>query len=164
MAIGFAVVSHNRRQGKNLHTFILNDPMITQQLHQAYLETHYSVNAATTRLVLRIGQRCAGLAEIHAAAGVTCSAYLTAFNPYSRQLETPQNHARQLQLQEQLARKGINTLTGYGQHPSNDWPAEESVLALGLGRDAAAAVGRQWEQNAIVWSGPDAVPQLVLLR
>lgn len=29
---------------------------------------------------------------------------------------------------------------------------------------AAKAIGTQFEQDAIVWVGPDAVPQLILLR
>jgi hypothetical protein len=34
---------------------------------------------------------------------------------------------------------------------------------LGLALEAAKSLGRRHEQNAVVWSGPDAVPQLVML-
>jgi hypothetical protein len=35
---------------------------------------------------------------------------------------------------------------------------------LGMALDAAQEVGRRYGQNAIVWAGADAVPELVLLR
>ncbi len=35
---------------------------------------------------------------------------------------------------------------------------------LGLPLEEARALGNEFEQNAIVWSGPDAVPKLILLR
>jgi hypothetical protein len=35
---------------------------------------------------------------------------------------------------------------------------------LGVTRRAAQALGRQFEQNAIVWAGAAAVPELILLR
>ncbi len=51
-----------------------------------------------------------------------------------------------------------------GQHPSNSWAGEESFLVFGVSLEAAKALGRRFEQNAIVWSAADAVPQLILLR
>jgi len=41
---------------------------------------------------------------------------------------------------------------------------ERSVFAYGMDKASACALGRQFRQDAIVWVGPDAVPQLVLLR
>jgi hypothetical protein len=51
-----------------------------------------------------------------------------------------------------------------GQHPSNKWPGEEIFLVLGLYFEAAKALGERFGQNAIVWCGIDAVPQLIVLR
>lgn len=51
-----------------------------------------------------------------------------------------------------------------GQHPSNAWAGEESFLCFGISLEAAKALGRRFEQNAIVWSAADAIPQLILLR
>jgi len=34
----------------------------------------------------------------------------------------------------------------------------------GLARAAAQELGRQFQQNAIIWAGADAVPELILLR
>ena len=41
---------------------------------------------------------------------------------------------------------------------------EESFLVYGLTLEAAKALGTRLEQNAFIWSGEDAVPQLILLR
>jgi hypothetical protein len=35
---------------------------------------------------------------------------------------------------------------------------------LGLSLEAAKALGKKYDQNAVVWCGPDAIPELVLLR
>ena len=43
-------------------------------------------------------------------------------------------------------------------------PAEPSVLVLGLSLEAAKVMGRQYEQDAIVWISTKAVPELVLLQ
>jgi len=63
-----------------------------------------------------------------------------------------------------LRRQGMVLTDGTGRHPSNGWAGEASYLALGLSQEAAEAIGVRFEQNAIVWSGSDAVPRLVLLR
>jgi hypothetical protein len=34
----------------------------------------------------------------------------------------------------------------------------------GLTRTAAQQLGRQFEQNAIIWADADAIPELILLR
>ena len=53
---------------------------------------------------------------------------------------------------------------GLGQHPTNGWSGEVSYLILGLTLEAAKVLGARHEQNAIVWSDADALPQLILLR
>ena len=45
-----------------------------------------------------------------------------------------------------------------------EWPPEPSYLVLGSALDAAKAIGTELRQNAIVWCGPDCLPQLILLR
>jgi len=129
----------------------------------AYRETHYHV-ASEPQFTLHIGVASDALLATHARHGVSCSAYLTAFNPYSQQLDAESNTRRQDELVAMLAGRGFTSLPGVGQHPTNGWPGEPSVLALGVSREEAAALGRQYGQNAVVWSGADGVPELILLR
>jgi hypothetical protein len=49
-------------------------------------------------------------------------------------------------------------------HRSNHLSGEASYLIFGLTLEAAKALRTRLEQNAIVWTGADAVPQLILLR
>jgi hypothetical protein len=130
---------------------------------QAYRETHYKVleGLPTT---LRVDAVCPELLLLHARYRAHCSAFITACNPLGERVATPLNALRQEALRTELARRKLEAIRGIGQHPTNQWPAEPSFLVLGIARRAARALGHQFEQNAIIWAGPDAVPELVLLR
>lgn len=132
-------------------------------LVQAYLETEYRVHGEPP-VLLKIGEVSAALAGLHQAHGVHSSAFITAWNPFSRRLSDEENRARQATLELETRTQGWETLAGIGEHPSNQWKGEASVLVLGVSRTHAEAIGMRYEQNAIVWCGSDAMPELVLLR
>jgi hypothetical protein len=136
-------------------------------LVRAYEETHYCVNGATpeqAEFVLRVGEVSNPLAAVHKKSGVDCSAFVTACNPWSESLPDAENAIRQASLLQALRVRSLRWLDGIGQHPSNQWPGEPSVLILGLSLAAAKVLAQDFEQNAFVWSGADAKPQLVVLR
>jgi len=137
--------------------------MIAPETVQAYLQTDYRV-LADPGFVLRIGEPCASLLNAHQQHEVSCSAFLTACNPFSQPTNAPTNSARQVELLAELEHRSLLVVPGIGQHPSNGWPAEESVLVFGLALEAAKVLATRFQQNAFVWSGADAMPQLVLLR
>jgi len=101
---------------------------------------------------------------LHAACGVPCSAFVTACNPYSAALDDAANAERQAVLAHELSHRHCVFRDAIGQHRSNQWPGEASYLVFGLSLEEARLLGIGLEQNAIVWSGADAVPQLILLR
>lgn len=142
---------------------LLSDSNIPRDTIQAYLETHYQVFAGTP-ITLRIGRFNPALAALHDARHVVCSAFITACNPLSRSLDAQANAARQKTLASEIEALGLAYVEGIGKHPSNHWPGEASFLVLGATLDAAKALGNKHDQNAIVWCGADAVPQLILLR
>lgn len=129
---------------------------------QAYRETHFCVEGDTP-MTLIVGKRSEALAELHEAAGVESSAFITAWNPYSRKCDDETNAKLQKKLTKELTALGLRFLPGVGRHPSGDW-AEPSFLVHGISLEAAKELGNRYEQNAIVWCGADAVPELVLLR
>ena len=145
--------------------------MITAELEAAYRSTHYVVDAGAgpgegalfDPIVLEIDVASPALLALHRRRGVDCSCFITACNPFSRPLDAHSNQLRQDHLAAELRHRSLAYLSGEGRHPSNGWPAEPSFLVLGLALEAAKSLGRRHEQNAIVWSGPDAVPQLVML-
>lgn len=131
-------------------------------LLQAYRETDYHVNGASP-FVLRIGERSARLLALHAAHGVSASAFVTACNPRSRSLADDENARRHAALRERLRAEGYAFVEGLGRHPTNGWPGETSVLVLGLARAAAHRLGQDLEQNAVVAIAADGVPELLVV-
>ena len=131
-------------------------------LIQAYKETHYTVQDVEP-FVLRIGVVSEALMACHKRHRVDCSAFITAWNPYSKQLSAQENEERHQALIAEIKGRSLSFLPGVGQHPSNNWLGEQSVLVLGLSLEAAKTLGRRFDQNAVVWTGGDGVPELVLL-
>ena len=130
---------------------------------QAYRETDYRVFAEPD-FTLRVGQASAELFAIHKLHKTDCSAFLTACKPYSQAFDAASNAQRQLGLAKELKQRSLAFAPGIGQHPGNGWPGEDSFLVYGLTLEAAKALGTRLEQNAFIWSGADAVPQLIVLR
>ncbi len=143
------------------------DTALSTELIQAFLETHYRVHQNgpdAPPLTLRVGETSGGLIALHRTHSVDCSAFLTAYNPLAKKVGDASNLQRQEALRQEVSCRSLVFLPGEGQHPTNGWPAEPSVLVLGLSLEAAKVMGRKYEQAAIVWSGPTAVPELVLLQ
>jgi hypothetical protein len=132
-------------------------------LIRAYLETDYHV-FDERGFRLRVGERSPELCDLYTRHVVSCCAFLTASNPFSELLDELSNTRRRRLLEDHLGQLGVTHLSGMGRHPSNDWPGEDSVLVLGLSLEASKAIGRLFDQNAIVWCGSDAVPHLITLR
>jgi len=130
---------------------------------QAYLETEYRVYGSSPT-ILKIGELNQTLCEIHSAYAVFSSAFTTACNPFSQALDGSANAARQAALAEELTRRGLAFIDGLGEHPSNGWSGEASFLVPGASLEDAGTLGGLFGQNAVVWSGEDGRPQLVLLR
>jgi hypothetical protein len=131
------------------------------ELIQAYKETHYTVKDAVS-FVLHIGVVSEALLVCHKRHRVDCSAFITAWNHFSQQLTAQENEERQRALIAEIKGRSLSFLPGVGQHPSNNWPGEQSVLVLGLLLEAAKTLGRRFEQNAVLWTGRDGVPELLM--
>jgi len=131
---------------------------------RAFLATDYRLGHTAQDIVLTIGQRSERLAALFAAKGVNCGAFLTAYNPRGALQPDAANHLAHAQLATQLAQLGHEVIAVSGSAAGTDWAAEESYFALGLALEPAKAIGTHFDQDAIVWVGADAVPQLILLR
>jgi len=73
------------------------------------------------------------------------------------------NARAQARLLAAARRAGWPTLKGRAQPQDSSWEAEESLLILGLRRAQAARLGRQFQQNAIVYLARHQRPELVFL-
>jgi hypothetical protein len=146
---------------------LFQDTALSPELIQAFLETHYRVHKNgpdVPPLTLRVGEASAGLIALHRTYSVDCSAFLTAYNPFAKKVDEAVNLKRQEELKQEISSRSLTFLPGKGQHPTNGWPVEPSVLVLNISLEDAKVMGRKYEQAAIVWSGPTAVPELVLLQ
>jgi hypothetical protein len=128
----------------------------------AFHATHYQVDGSNGSFVLRIGAHSQELQLLHDSHGVVSSAYLTAWNPLGNIVPPEANARNQQALQRDLAELSVPVLSGEGKDPKSGW-AEQSLLAIGLSREHAVALGNRYRQLAIVFAGQDAIPELVLL-
>ena len=128
----------------------------------AYRDTDYRVFAGSGVVTLRIGERSDALRALHVAAGVDCSVFITACNPFGAVREAADNDAAMQRLLAYLGECGIVWIRGEGQGRDSAWPAEPSVLALGVTANDARHLCAMFEQNAVVVNAADAVPRLLL--
>lgn len=140
----------------------------TTQIHpdkvRAYLATDYRLGHTSQDIVLTIGQRSERLAALFAGNTVTCGAFLTGYNPRGTFQSDEANDQAHAQLAAKLQELGLQAIEGSGSEEVTEWPAEKSYFALDLALEPAKAIGTHFDQDAIVWVGPEAVPQLILLR
>lgn len=141
------------------HTSTLIDPASVA----AYQAAHFKVQAAGG-FTLLLDKPNPELAHLFIKDVVTSAAYITAYNPLGETVAAPVNKAAQAALETDLRTLQLKSYPGQGEDPNGIWPAEVSVLAMGLTLDKAQALGMKYNQNAIVWIGIDAVPRLLLLR
>lgn len=133
---------------------------MSDELHRAFEETHYIVHHEKLFTMI-IGKPCPELGKLMADHNALSAAYITAWNPFALKLSDKENEIRQQELKATLKKRGLAFIDGIGQHPSNGWPGEPSVLILDLDREAAKALAGHYEQLAFVWADKTAVPELV---
>jgi hypothetical protein len=131
---------------------------------RAYLATDYRIGHTSQDIVLTIGKHSKRLAVLFAINDVDCGAFLTAYNPQGTVQTDAANDRAHAELAAKLQALGFQAIEGSGSEEGTDWPSEKSYFALGLALEPAKELGTHFDQDAIVWVGTDAVPQLILLR
>lgn len=136
---------------------------IDQSTINAYMETDYCVSSEPP-FILRVGVPNEQLVKLYKQSKIRSGTFITACNPFSQNVGEIINAARQAELAKDLSQRSLTFFESIGKHPSGDWNGEPSYFVLGLSLEAAKALGKKYDQNAIVWCGADAMPELVLLR
>jgi hypothetical protein len=134
---------------------------VRRQLERAYCNTNYVVLRPEGDLVIRIGEPCWALDELLNARGVREWAFVSASNPRSDLLCEQENLARHENLLRAVSDLAVELLPGESRADAADWPAERSVLLLGLSAATARALGKRFEQNAIVYGEVADLPWLI---
>lgn len=137
------------------------DSQIDVQTVAAYRRTQYRISE---HFSLWIDEHSIELASWQARHAVHCSVFISAVNPHSKVLSHHENRARHERLRTRLEREGLSFVAGAGLAPDRLWPEEPGFLVAGVDQLHACRLGDEFHQNAVVWSGPDAVPRLLLLR
>ncbi|MFI7679191.1 DUF3293 domain-containing protein [Actinophytocola sp. NPDC049390] len=134
---------------------------VTVDLAEAYRTTTFRVIAPAGPIDVRIGQPSPDLDPLLCREGVHCWAFLTAWSPGGRVLPAEENRRRHRALQHRLRATGVPVLPGVGIGTDPDWPAEDSLLAVGLDRCTASRIGAEFGQDAIVVGDRDTSPELL---
>ena len=130
-------------------------------LWRAYDQTDFYVRACTPELCIRIGSHHERLDRMLREHQCDAWSYITASNPASELLSDDENRSRNRELEALLKSQDLVFYRGEGVGSDSTWPAEASFLILGISREAAVHVGRQFGQNAIVCGSPGHAAELV---
>ena len=136
---------------------------IPRKIIEAYLETEYHV-LGDPSFMLSIGVTSEPLGKLYKQTRTNCAVFITAWNPQSRDVDVATNKAKQAELAKELSQRSLACFDGIGRHPTGGWPEEPGFFVPGLSLEAAKKLGIKYGQNAVVWCGSDAVPELVTLR
>mgnify|MGYP001489801185 CR=1 FL=1 len=120
-------------------------------LEAAYLATCYFVDAPEGRFAIRLGAPSPRADALAAELGAAAWAYVTAYNPGSVPAPEEQNRARQRELEETVRGMGLPFFRGEGKGDDGGWPAEPSLLVLGIAEEEALRLARRFGQAAVVF-------------
>ena len=132
------------------------------ELRAAYEATHYVV-FAEPELVIRIGEPNPDLDALMESAEASSAAFLTAANPDGELQSDAENRAALDELRKAELLRLRPQYDGEGRDPLGKWPAEPSLLVIGIPRDDAVFIGLSHAQNAIVFVEKGQAPELVVL-
>ena len=137
--------------------------MITSSLLESYESADYHVDDSPS-FILKIGMHSPELESIYKTSHKNTAAFITAFNPCSQELSSQENKDRNHKLEKLIESLHVDYIQGEGKCGHEDWDGEESFLIFGISEKQASEIGKEFEQNAIVWCDKDAIPQLLLLK
>lgn len=133
---------------------------IDQQLLNAYRNTIYWVEDLA--LKIQIGIKNSVLDTILEKQQASCWAFITAWNPRSKWLLPEENTQRHKLLITRVEQAGYPYFTGKGIGLDKDWEPETSLFILNISKANAIAIGKYFDQNAIVFGSLDESPTLLI--
>ena len=134
---------------------------MNKDLIEAYRDSDYVV-FTQPQMVLRVGEpseRLDRLLEVH---GAQSAVFVTAANPRSEKKSAAENAEAMGALDGMLAAAGYPRYPGEGRNAERTW-REPSLLAIGIYRPHAQALGRLFGQSAVVFIEKGQAPELLLL-
>jgi len=140
---------------------VFTSEMRSPRLETAYRETSFIAYTLQHTIRIRVGEKNPVLDSLLSESGIQRWAYITACNPGSVRLAASENFARQHELCREIQARGFTMFSGEGRSDFPEWPPEPSILVLGIDREQAIEIGRQYGQNAIVYGEQGSSVELV---
>jgi Protein of unknown function (DUF3293) len=133
-------------------------------LISAYRATDYVAHSNGSVVVMQIGRHSLVVDKLLARMRARSGVFITAWNPFSKELSFKANKHWDRALKRDLGARGFTFVEGEGRGRTGEWPPEPSVLVFGISRTEAAAIGRRYRQNAVVYVPQGRPAELVMLR
>ena len=123
--------------------------MISKELLKAYKATDFIFYPDNSISIIKVGKTNKVLDKILKKHKATEGAFITPWNPKSKNLSYKQNQKRMDQLIKLLKRMNLIFIFGVGRSPDGKY-YEDSLLVLNIKSADAMDLGRKFGQNAIV--------------
>ena len=140
---------------------------LSPELLASYKNADYVVfghQRGSPELVIRIDRVNPALDEILTHNEAASAAFVTACNPRGEKKTYEENEAAAAALRASPALIGYAWFKGEGRDPEGRWPAEPSLLIVGIARKEATQLGEVLNQNAIVFIEKGGKPELIVLE
>lgn len=133
---------------------------------EAYRKAEYVVygghDGSPPDILFRIGERNPDLDALLDDNEARTAAFISAANPFGEPASEAENHNAFRALANATSAQ-YAVFPGEGRDPSDEWPAERSLLIVGIPYEDARRLGSAFSQNAIVFVEKGQAPELVVL-
>ena len=133
--------------------------MIDSGLDTAYRATTYQLTVGGQQVSVRVGEAAPELAAALATLGVSRWAFITAWNPYSELLSTPENSRLNAQLFQALL--GRQYAPAIAIPDDNSWPREPGFVLFDFALTELLSLAEKFQQNALVVGQGGDLPELL---
>jgi hypothetical protein len=90
--------------------------------------------------------------------------FISALNPHSMQMSEDENEKRHRNLVDKIKAMKWRFCEGNGIPAGDNWKPEKSVLILDISMNEAIELGKDFQQNAIVFGRLNQAPELVFFH
>jgi hypothetical protein len=122
------------------------------KLIDSYLESNFKVNSCNEFIKIGVKHNL-----------YKNCLFITAYNPFSNILSYDDNNKRHLKMIKTFEDDNYKFIEGIGEHPSNSWIGEKSLLVYDIDLETSKRYGNKFEQNAIIWINENHIPELIIL-
>ncbi len=128
---------------------------------ELYRQAIYVVVWQRREIIFRIGENNSEINDLLKQEEARSFAFITAHNPFSKQLSNIENITRQEQLIKLLQNERLDYLIGFSTNEEKTWEQEESLFIFDITKEKALEIGKLFEQNAILFGETEKEIKLI---